>query len=913
MVSMGMDTKVALEMSTNFTRYKEEDGASIALSGAEGGAVPLDIVPPRSPTEEQPLYPPSNNNNRNNSSRSLQSESDRLAHMEQQRQAIKIFHHKQAEAAAGRRLPLGVSPAPRGSPGLAPPGGAAAASITSPLTLDSPSGAGENRSSASAVQQQLVAGGMDSIPSNRPYWQRAEQPGAESVSGRAFGAPQQPSPPPRLTASEIVSSLNTSATSAMTSSEGHLATSSTAQQQQQQQQRHPREIHVTTSSQGPTHLVEAKTVDAYDDLNFDEDDNVVYAETAPLSISHLLKEGSVRRLVGIGIVIMITIIIAVVLLVLRSSGGSDGDGEINPGGGGIGSTNIPTPAPTTLPTYLADDVLEVAFENSDPAAVLASGTPQHTAVGWLSTKDNMDPNGYGKAFVQRYAMVVLYFALEGPDWKDPEQWLDPNTHECDWMGENNIRCENEVVTGGRIITVLDNSRNQLGGTIPPEVGLLTALQTLKLSHNEIGGTVSPSMFGPNVAALDLSRNQLVGSLPTQLGGASSLESIDMSYNYLSGSLPSGIYSLRQARTINFASNQMTGTLQRSWDQMEVLNTIHLEKNAFRGRIPLLESAPKLDNIHLDFNQFTGPLPSLDTLIGRQHISLSNNQLTGTLPADSGMGDIVIRLQLRFLDLSHNKITGQMPVLLSLLPTIEHIDLSYNNITGQWPDESDLQESVPRLEFLAASHNQLTGTIPQGIPSSLEHFDLGYNQLTGGIPSSLYTEVTNLEILILSGNKMLEGTIAPELFTSLPKLRDFDCQECNLSGTIPNNGLASVTNLQILRLGDNTLEGVIPTVFGELRFLTHFNLKNNLMHGSMPTEMGKLTLMRELVLANNRFVGTIPSELGNLERLELLDLSNNDFIGSVPQGLCNSYDNLTYASLGCGVECDCCKDFGSTCL
>ena len=67
-----------------------------------------------------------------------------------------------------------------------------------------------------------------------------------------------------------------------------------------------------------------------------------------------------------------------------------------------------------------------------------------------------------------------------------------------------------------------------------------------------------------------------------------------------------------------------------------------------------------------------------------------------------------------------------------------------------------------LTFLTLSHNQLSGEIPTDIGNltNLNSLSLGYNQLTGEIPPEI-GNLTNLEYLYL-GNNQLSGEIPEEI-------------------------------------------------------------------------------------------------------------------------------------------------------
>jgi hypothetical protein len=127
-------------------------------------------------------------------------------------------------------------------------------------------------------------------------------------------------------------------------------------------------------------MLEAKAVD--------DEEKVVYADSGPLSIKHVIKERPVRRLLAVGLMTLI-IIVAVVTGVVF------GKGDSGP------SAPAPTLAPTSMPTILDDGILVAAKLISRPE-LFAQASPQLEAVGWLSTFDNSNVAVDGPAFLQRY-------------------------------------------------------------------------------------------------------------------------------------------------------------------------------------------------------------------------------------------------------------------------------------------------------------------------------------------------------------------------------------------------------------------------------------------------------------------------------------------------------------------------------
>ncbi|KAJ8637759.1 hypothetical protein MRB53_012026 [Persea americana] len=85
---------------------------------------------------------------------------------------------------------------------------------------------------------------------------------------------------------------------------------------------------------------------------------------------------------------------------------------------------------------------------------------------------------------------------------------------------------------------LDLSYNQLGGSIPKEIGNMYYLSILNLGHNLLSGEIPGQLGGlKSVGVLDLSHNSLEGPIPNSFSFLSMLSEIDLSNNRLNGSIP----------------------------------------------------------------------------------------------------------------------------------------------------------------------------------------------------------------------------------------------------------------------------------------------------------------------------------------------------------------------------------------
>ncbi|KAM7489407.1 hypothetical protein LguiB_026891 [Lonicera macranthoides] len=107
--------------------------------------------------------------------------------------------------------------------------------------------------------------------------------------------------------------------------------------------------------------------------------------------------------------------------------------------------------------------------------------------------------------------------------------------------------------------------------------------------------------------------------------------------------------------------------------------------------------------------------------------------------------------LKCIDLSNNKLVGQIPQGLSSLDGLISLNLSRNNLTG--PAIQKITQ-MKKLEILDLSRNQLFGVIPIGlrILNSINVLDLSSNNFSGKISRS--TKHDTFNVSMYAGNDKL---------------------------------------------------------------------------------------------------------------------------------------------------------------
>ncbi|CAI9267555.1 unnamed protein product [Lactuca saligna] len=240
--------------------------------------------------------------------------------------------------------------------------------------------------------------------------------------------------------------------------------------------------------------------------------------------------------------------------------------------------------------------------------------------------------------------------------------------------------------------------NRFIGPIPSFFRNLTRVLTLDIGNNNLSGII-PEFLGDlsTLRILLLRKNKFTGSLPNHLCQLSDASLIDLSGNTLSGSIPSCLRNITGPKYLAFMKETVSSYPISSYYYYKgVLDRQFTSKD----RSEMFEIQDEV--------QFTTKGLSLpykgDVLDIMSGLDLSSNKLTGEIPEELGF-----LIQIRALNLSHNHLTGPIPVTFSNLANIESLDLSSNGLTGKVPSELI---KLTSLSIFNVSHNNLSGRLPE---------------------------------------------------------------------------------------------------------------------------------------------------------------------------------------------------------
>ncbi|XP_048438732.1 receptor-like protein EIX2 isoform X1 [Pyrus x bretschneideri] len=183
--------------------------------------------------------------------------------------------------------------------------------------------------------------------------------------------------------------------------------------------------------------------------------------------------------------------------------------------------------------------------------------------------------------------------------------------------------------------------------------------------------------------------------------------------------------------------------------------------------------PNLNSLYLSENHLNGNIPrSICNMQQLQELSLFENHLNGTIPPF-----VYNMKQLQILSLRSNQFHGEFRHAWSVGSNMRYLDVSQNNLSGNIPTSLGVLISLEVLKL-----NNLDGEIPNSLQncSQLTSIDLGDNKLFGKISQWIGgLNVSMLNMIRLRSNKF-SGHISQQL-CNLQQLHILDLSHNNISG------------------------------------------------------------------------------------------------------------------------------------
>ncbi|MED6181693.1 hypothetical protein PIB30_021621 [Stylosanthes scabra] len=342
-----------------------------------------------------------------------------------------------------------------------------------------------------------------------------------------------------------------------------------------------------------------------------------------------------------------------------------------------------------------------------------------------------------------------------------------------------------------LLSYVDLSNNNFVGKLPRLAFNSSALNEVSLSNNHLEGNI-PTEFGGELSALDLSGNNFSGPVPSFENSVLSV--IFLGDNRLS-SLPGRMFSENgnDAVILDLSNNEISGTIEDIISNTDVLNILILKGNKLTGNIPeeLCKFSNVLSLVDFSHNSLSGPIPKClgkitfdtpdpDFMLNWPNVmdqvryppSIVLRRVNFTTKSRTYNYQGMIFAYMTGLDLSHNKLGGNIPPELGNMTLIRAINLSYNDLTGHIPSTFS---NLKQIESLDLSFNKLSGNIPPQLTklTSLEVFSVAYNNLSGSTPDRNNGQLITFDGSSYEGNPYLCG----------PPLRN-PCADHNGQGQSP---------------------------------------------------------------------------------------------------------------------------------
>ncbi|KAK6155514.1 hypothetical protein DH2020_009762 [Rehmannia glutinosa] len=298
--------------------------------------------------------------------------------------------------------------------------------------------------------------------------------------------------------------------------------------------------------------------------------------------------------------------------------------------------------------------------------------------------------------------------------------------------------------------------NRLTGKIPSGISNLTNLTFLSLAHNNLTGEI-PSDLGknniPGLVKLDLTGNYLTGEIPISMCSGNSLSVLTLGDNLLTGSFPTEIIKCNSLTRVILRNNLLHGSIPhdmwtkssisyfdlrgtcsipREFGMLQNLEVLRISSNRLTGEIPhQLSHCPRITELDLSKNELSGNVPSeIISSLTLKIIRFQDNKLTGLIANSFTSSQNLHELQLgnnllegqipcslskvhhfsTLLNLSMNRLSGEIPKCLGNLDKLEILDISSNNLSGEIPSETN---NMVSLSFVNISFNHLSGQISAG--------------------------------------------------------------------------------------------------------------------------------------------------------------------------------------------------------
>ena len=207
----------------------------------------------------------------------------------------------------------------------------------------------------------------------------------------------------------------------------------------------------------------------------------------------------------------------------------------------------------------------------------------------------------GSIDMDREALVALFDALDGENWRKKINWLSDRPI-GEWYGVTTdakgrvIELEfgewtRQYALGDNAVYYDDHTgesyvTNELRGKLPPEIGQLFELRRLMLDGESLFGEIPPELGNLlSLEYLNLKNNGLAGTIPVELGSLRNLAELNLAANRLTGEIPAEMGNLARLKYLRLSHNALRGEVPRELIGLEALVVLELHRTRLVGCVP----------------------------------------------------------------------------------------------------------------------------------------------------------------------------------------------------------------------------------------------------------------------------------------------------------------------------------------
>ncbi|XP_058100926.1 probable LRR receptor-like serine/threonine-protein kinase At1g53430 isoform X1 [Magnolia sinica] len=361
------------------------------------------------------------------------------------------------------------------------------------------------------------------------------------------------------------------------------------------------------------------------------------------------------------------------------------------------------------------------------------------------------------------ALRAISDKLKKKDWNfnvDPcnttSSWVRETDPESTYL--NKVSCDcNSNPTVCHVVSVELKGQN-LTGVLPEEFANLTFLTNLDLTRNYLNGSIPATWASLPLVNLSLLGNRISGRIPEELGNIKTLKKLVIENNEIEGPLPPKLGDLISLEEFFISANDITGEIPGNFINLTNLTDFRIDGNPISGKIPdFIRNWKQLDRLDMQGTSMTGPIPSSIAFLEKLK-ELRISDLDGpSMP----FPNLEKMTKMKRLVLRNCSISDKIPLYIGKWEDLKLLDLSFNKLTGEIPSNFT-DKSSPDIMYLTS--NSLTGKIPPWILISSRNFDLSYNNFSGTPPPKC--EGANLN-LVASFSSTEKDSVAPCLRRNYP--------------------------------------------------------------------------------------------------------------------------------------------------